>query len=122
MKEHLDSPSTPDGVVMGNGNSASVSADSALDIAPPNEKFSVGESVVSKISKEIGTGEAAKDSFVYLTIRWSFLVGALTSFAIFAKSFWECSSADSVEMVKTVWSVFMPIITLALGYAFGKGR
>jgi len=117
-----ESPSAPvDSSVVSGPEGDSIAADSAVKIAPPSEKTSVGESVVSKISKEIGTGEAAKDSFVYLTIRWSFLVGTLTSLAIFARSFCD-TSADLVDMVKTVWSVFMPIITLALGYAFGKGR
>lgn len=123
MMDRVESPTAPSGA----GNDASstsgtIAADSAIKIVPPSEDVSKGESVVSKISREIGTGDAAKDSFVYLTIRWSFLVGAITTLAIFVKGFMSCPPDDSIEMVKNVWSVFMPVITLALGYAFGKGR
>ncbi|WP_460156246.1 hypothetical protein [Pseudomonas sp. S2_H10] len=83
-----------------------------------------GKPTEGKIALEIGTGDSAKDSFVYLTIKWSFLVGSITTAALFIKS---CFSVDvdglaGMEVVKGVWSVFLPIITLALGYAFGKGR
>lgn len=82
-----------------------------------------GKPTEGKIALEIGTGDAAKDSFVYLTIKWSFLVGSISTAALFFKGFFACvGSFDGVEMFKGVWSVFLPVITLALGYAFGKGR
>lgn len=82
-----------------------------------------GKPTEGKIALEIGTGDAAKDSFVYLTIKWSFLVGSISTAALFIKGFFSCAgSFEGVEMFKGVWSVFLPVITLALGYAFGKGR
>jgi hypothetical protein len=94
-------------------------------VSPVNSTPVEGKPTEGKIALEIGTGDAAKDSFVYLTIKWSFLVGSLTTACLFIKSFFDVGDsggAASVEVIKGVWSVFLPIITLALGYAFGKGR
>lgn len=83
-----------------------------------------GKPTEGKIALEIGTGDAAKDSFVYLTIKWSFLVGSISTAAIFVKDFFvvEAGLASVLDVIKGVWSIFLPIITLALGYAFGKGK
>lgn len=84
----------------------------------------VGKPTEGKIAKEIGTGDAAKDSFVYLTIKWSFLVGFISSAALFLRGVFvaDAGLVNSLEVFKGVWGVFLPIITLALGYAFGKGK
>ncbi|NWD34159.1 hypothetical protein HX793_30635 [Pseudomonas reactans] len=76
------------------------------------------------ITKQIGSGEYAKDTFIYITIFWSFVIGSVTCGAIYIRTFAppEMTAAEIVEMVKGVWSIFLPIITLALGYSFGKGR
>lgn len=83
-----------------------------------------GRPTEGQIASVIGTGEAAKDSFVYLTIKWSFIVASVSSAAIFAKGFFDCdsNSLSGIDILKGVWSIFLPIVTLALGYAFGKGR
>ena len=83
-----------------------------------------GRPTEGKIAQEIGTGDTAKDSFVYLTIKWSFLVGSISSAALLLKGFFVAGlgSTDGLEVIKGVWSIFLPIITLALGYAFGKGK
>jgi hypothetical protein len=94
-------------------------------VSPVNSTPVEGKPTEGKIAREIGTGDAAKDSFVYLTIKWSFLVGSVTTACLFVKGFFDLGSsggAESLEVIKGVWSVFLPIITLALGYAFGKGR
>ncbi|WP_410952337.1 hypothetical protein [Pseudomonas sp. S1(2024)] len=81
----------------------------------------VTEGVYTKI---IGSGENAKDTFVYIVIVWSFIVGSVISSAIYVKSYFAPmdSGGDLVALFKDVWGIFFPIITLALGYSFGKGR
>lgn len=76
------------------------------------------------ISEQIGTGEDAKNSIVWITVRWSLILGGLLSFALYFRPAY-CSSDYSgslIEDIKATWSIFMPVITLALGYIFGKSK
>jgi hypothetical protein len=73
------------------------------------------------IQATIGTGENAKNSIVWMTITWSFVIASCMSFLLF--SLVVCYKDFSyLDNIKTVWSIFVPIITLALGYAFGKSQ
>ena len=63
------------------------------------------ESLTGSIASQIGTGEHAKDSFIWATLKYCFLLGALINI---------------ISDLKDIWSIFTPILTLALGYAFGK--
>ncbi|HBW61333.1 MAG TPA: hypothetical protein DEF75_02900 [Comamonas kerstersii] len=77
-----------------------------------------------KIAQTIGGGDNAKNSFIWVTIRWSFVIGAITSLAIYLRPVY-CGAelqGNLIEDIKSIWSLFMPVITLALGYSFGKGR
>ena len=79
--------------------------------------------IAGKIAGHIGTGRNAKDSFIWMTITWSFYIASGISVLLFARSFFEISiGEDLLTSIVQVWSVFVPIITLALGYAFGKGE
>lgn len=76
------------------------------------------------IAATIGGGDNAKNSFIWVTIRWSFLIGAITSLAIYLRPVY-CQAelqGDLLEDIKSAWGIFMPVITLALGYSFGKGK
>lgn len=82
----------------------------------------VDQELVGKITSIIGTGGNAKDSIVWMTITWSFNIAAGISFILFFRSFFSVSAGESLlDSIMEIWSVFVPIITLALGYAFGKG-
>lgn len=78
-----------------------------------------------KIADTIGEGENAKDSFVYLTLKWAFISGCIVT-AIVAVNHWlfRCDEKvpDFMGDVKVAWDIIIPLITLALGYAFGKSR
>jgi hypothetical protein len=74
-----------------------------------------------RITETIGTGENAKNSIVWMTITWSFFIASAMSLLFF--SLVVCYKDFSyIESIKSVWSIFVPIITLALGYAFGKSK
>ncbi|MFQ2043402.1 hypothetical protein ACUIHB_10800 [Aeromonas veronii] len=79
--------------------------------------------LVGKIARQIGTGQNAKDSFIWMTITWSFVISSATSglFLLYALIV-SNQEIDVLESVRSIWSIFTPIITLALGYAFGKGQ
>jgi len=114
----------PEGANSASANTLSSETARPRKVTPVSAANAKGKPTEGKIALEIGTGDAAKDSFIYLTIKWSFLVGSITTACIFIKSFFDVGgdSASVVELIQNVWSVFLPIITLALGYAFGKGK
>lgn len=87
------------------------------------EKVS-GKPAEGKIAQEIGSGENAKNSFIWITIRYSFLIAATVTAAIYFRSLLCAAGTENslIEDIKSIWSIFMPVITLALGYAFGKGK
>ncbi|MDF9756753.1 hypothetical protein [Pseudomonas hunanensis] len=73
------------------------------------------------IQATIGTGSNAKDSIVWMTITWSFVIASFLSLLLF--SLVVCyKDFKYLEQIQTVWTIFVPIITLALGYAFGKSQ
>jgi len=73
------------------------------------------------ITKQIGSGDHAQNSIVYQTILWSFIAGAAMSVACFGYVAWK-GVDDPMKPIKDVWSIFGPLITLSLGYMFGKGK
>jgi len=78
-----------------------------------------------KITDTIGTGEVAKDSIIYLVIRWSFISGTVITIFLIINNwlFRENEKVpDLTNDIKVTWSIVIPIITLALGYAFGKSK
>ncbi len=77
--------------------------------------------IVGKIGSHIGTGKNAKDSFIWMTITWSFTIASGLSLLFFIRSFF-IETSGLIDSIKDVWTVFIPVITLALGYAFGKGE
>ena len=81
------------------------------------------------INKKIGSGENAKNSFVYIVITWSFTLGCIVTgiLSIFEviKMIRESREIDLMKFINCIkdsWSIFTPLITLALGYAFGKSK
>jgi hypothetical protein len=85
-----------------------------------------GVSTAGTISEHIGTGEHAKNSFIWATLKYCFKCGfLLSSFLMLAYLYCVISNGDSDKIdivggLKDIWSIFTPILTLALGYAFGK--
>lgn len=78
--------------------------------------------IVGKIGTYIGTGKNAKDSFIWMTITWSFCIATGLSLLLIICSFFIAESFVLIDSIKDIWAVFVPVITLALGYAFGKGE
>lgn len=78
------------------------------------------------ISKHIGTGNNAKDSFVWMTLRSCFWIAGICSVGAFSITVYRLYIDNGfleptfIDDLRNLWSIFTPIITLALGYAFGK--
>lgn len=77
--------------------------------------------VVGTVSLQIGTGENAQHAIVYRTILWSFIAGGVLSVATFIHAVFS-GQQTPLTAVRDVWAIFAPLITLALGYLFGKGK
>lgn len=74
-----------------------------------------------RIAETIGTGDNAKNSIVWMTITWSFFIGSALSLLLFSLVVAE-KDFKYVDEIKNIWTTFIPLITLALGYAFGKSK
>ena len=88
-------------------------------------KIKTDSNTPSKITKTIGRGEDARNSFVYLTLRWAFIIGSAITILIIANDWFfeqERESPTMMEDIASAWEIVVPLITLALGYAFGKSK
>ena len=82
-----------------------------------------------KITETIGRGEDAKNSFVYLTLKWTFISACILMVLLCIDSLCcLCCKSTNTEIpdlrsdISLVWDLATPLITLALGYAFGQSR
>jgi len=73
------------------------------------------------LGEKFGTGKHAQTNIVLMVIRYSFWFAA-TICAIIAIYSWITKKDSILEPLKTVWSIFTPLITLSLGYLFGRGK
>ncbi|RQO54469.1 hypothetical protein DBR47_22755 [Paucibacter sp. KBW04] len=87
----------------------------------PETSGSISVSIPGTVTQQIGSGEHAQNSIVYRTILWSFIGGGALSTASIVIALAK-GNASALTEIKDVWSIFAPLITLALGYLFGKGR
>ena len=87
--------------------------------------FKTDTNLPGRITKTIGRGEDARNSFVYLTLRWAFWIGiVLTTLVVINNWFFDVDYKvpDIMTDISTTWEIVVPLITLALGYAFGKSK
>lgn len=86
------------------------------------------QDLVGSVTKTIGTGENAKNSIILLTIKWSFYIATGITGAVFillSIAYFRADLETVKELLKhmfNIWSILTPIITLALGYAFGRNQ
>ena len=78
-----------------------------------------GQGLISKI---IGTGDNAKNSIVYLVIKYAFISGTIMSvfmivYCVYFHS--DINASSLLTNVLSIWDIVIPLITLALGYLFG---
>ena len=100
--------------------------DDKITIQPTQNKISpssqINPDIPGKISQVIGSGKHAQAAIVWQTIRWSFLAGAAFSLLYFFLSLYNDKKEIPLDEIRGIWSIFIPVITLALGYIFGKGK
>lgn len=94
---------------------------SAGAVGKEHERPTPTANTSGRITETIGRGEDAKNSIVWMTITWSFFIGATLSLLLFSLVVAD-KDFKYIDSIKDVWTVFVPLITLALGYAFGKSK
>ncbi len=95
--------------------------DSASTKLNPGSKK--GKPTEGKITDIIGAGDNAKYSLAFVTLCCGFGLGFLITLGLYLKlTLGNDCYTSFIEDTKLVWSIFIPLITLALGYAFGKEK
>ncbi len=86
----------------------------------------IGVKSKNSIEDIIGKGNEAKNSIIWITIRWCLAIPLVITILFFI-SLWVAYALGLSEEFKElkdymlkIWSTFAPIITLALGYLYGK--
>lgn len=79
-----------------------------------------------KITEMLGSGNNARISIIYLVLKWVFISAVILTILIII-NYWcfrdsESKVPDITGDIKSIWEILTPIITLALGYAFGKSE
>ena len=93
---------------------------------PENKERSLNEWKVGTINNIVGSGDNAKHSIVTITIMCGF-VSILIVTVLVVINYWcfrDCENKvpDIVGDLKNIWEIVIPLITLALGYEFGKSE
>lgn len=80
------------------------------------------------ITARIGKGEDAKNSIIWTIVTWCLAIPACITFLYFVTMWYvlylfpnpDVHVGAIREHISKIWGVFIPIITLALGYLYGK--
>ncbi|HEI8703817.1 TPA: hypothetical protein SLG25_000342 [Citrobacter freundii] len=75
---------------------------------------------VEKYSDKIGTGDDAKSSVVWFVITFTLTLYACIISAMVIVDILNNKGFNILNNVKESWAIFTPVITLSLGYMFGK--
>jgi len=95
--------------------------DNTGSLPEDTDSSQISPDIPGKVSAHIGTGKHAKAAIVWETIKWSFLAGTGITLILVGAALAKIYTF-SIEDLKMTWGIFIPIITLALGYIFGKGK
>lgn len=86
----------------------------------PNPNYSLINNRVEKYSDKIGTGDDAKSSVVWFVITFTLTMYACLISALVIVDIFNNKGVNILNNIKESWAIFTPIITLSLGYMFGR--
>ncbi|WP_311218938.1 hypothetical protein [Escherichia coli] len=82
--------------------------------------FPKGLASSGEIAKTIGEGENAKNSIVWKIITYTLYMYSAIIFILCVYDLWNNNGQGCIDIIKETWSTFSPLLTLSLGYMFGK--
>ena len=74
----------------------------------------------NNIPQRIGKGQDARNSVVWYIITYSLTMYSCVVASLIVIDVLKTGGVHALETVKDSWAIFTPIITLSLGYMFGK--
>lgn len=83
---------------------------------PPKKSDVLYDEVKGRISGWVGTGPYAQSNTVFVLIILVFITGILLSLLEYSAN----GRGSTLASVESIWTTFLPLITLALGYLFGE--
>lgn len=89
------------------------SASLSMDIEPITTSH-------NNYSDIIGTGKHAKTNIIWYVISSILVIFSCICISLFVLVLYNYKISEVSQSIKDIWSVFTPIITLSLGYLFGK--
>ncbi|EMR7550479.1 hypothetical protein WJ752_004605, partial [Salmonella enterica] len=125
-------------------------ADQATDKAEENTKFNIGPEATGEkpeqetknninrrqigsgiqtnnegektggMSDNVGVGKHAQTNIIWYIISSTFIVFSCIAAALVILVVYGYNISEVTQSIKDIWSVFTPILTLSLGYLFGK--
>lgn len=88
----------------------------------PREANRINLDIPGELTRKIGSGKHAQASLVYYAIVYSFLIGLILSGGAYFLIIFKHSQSPYTDTLVSIWGIFVPIITLSLGYIFGKNE
>lgn len=92
----------------------------AFSAASSREKKSASMPEPGDVASHIGTGKYAKTNIIWYVISAVFVTFSCICISLVVLVIYDYKINDITQSIKDVWSVFTPILTLSLGYLFGK--
>jgi len=71
-------------------------------------------------SDVIGTGKHAKTNIIWYMVSGVLVIFSCICVSLVILVIYRYNISEITQSIKDIWSVFTPIITLSLGYLFGK--
>lgn len=87
---------------------------------PINSDITVYREGTPTITRTIGRGEDAKNSVIWHVIFTTFCIFSCIVSSLLIIDLYRTKGSGSLRIVKEIWSIFTPILTLSLGYMFGS--
>lgn len=72
------------------------------------------------LSNPVGTGKHARTNIIWYIVSATFVIFSCIASAMIVMDIYGFNTKGLSENIKDMWGMFTPVITLSLGYLFGK--
>lgn len=79
-----------------------------------------GAALSNSIAQVIGEGDNAKNSVVWKIITYTLYMYSYVITVMMGNDIFRYGGVNCIDIIKDTWATYSPILTLSLGYMFGK--